>query len=84
MCNKNDFFQCGHPKKEKPKDDDTQPKRKHGLNWVEVEVTHLSAFCCENSEVLEAELSGSSCQAGKITAKKQADLWKEITNILNG
>ena len=43
----------------------------------------LAAFCCENSEVLEAELQGAGREYGTITARKQNDLWREITDKIN-
>ena len=55
-----------------------------GANWTAAETAKLTAFCCENSEILDAELSGTGRKHGNVTADQQQALWKKITDLING
>ena len=59
-------------------------KRVRGANWTAAETAKLTAFCCENTEILDAELSGAGRKHGNVTADQQQALWKKITDIING
>ena len=46
-------------------------------------MTKLSKFCTENREILDAEITGSGCEVGAITVKKQQELWQNILEQIN-
>ena len=48
-----------------------------------MEVDALTAFCCEHSKNLDAELTGAGRDAGSVTAKKQQSLWQHICDKIN-
>ena len=52
-------------------------KRVRGANWTAAETAKLTAFCCENTEILDAELSGSGRKHGNVTVDMQQGLWKK-------
>ena len=59
-------------------------QRARGANWTPNEQAKLTSFCCDNVEILDAELSGGGRKYGNITADQQQSLWKQITATING
>ena len=62
---------------------DGSARKKRAINFTQVEVDTLTAFCCEHHDILDTELTGAGRDVGSVTAKKQKELWQSICNKIN-